>query len=109
MFGLVRFLARLSGCAAVAAALVTAVVDGSKMIARSDMVFTTFGEFWLMVGGQPFTRIASIDGAAPLDGPAMSSSLDLLALAPLSLVFALAGAMLLWAGWPRASRTLSYV
>lgn len=108
MLALIRVLCRLGGCGFLAAALVVAVVDGSKMIAQSSLTFTSFGDFWATIAGESLTLTASA-GALPVSAAFTSSSLELLAYLPVFMVFALAGLLLMWIGWSRQTRSLSYV
>lgn len=108
MFTVIRFLSRLGGFVFLAAALVAVIVDGSKMIAQSELIFTTFGDFWAVAAGESFTQTASL-APARVEGPVMVTTLDYFAATPVSFVFMTIGLVLMWLGWPRQRRTYSYV
>lgn len=108
MLMIIKFLSRLTGFLCLAAALVSVIVDGSKMIAQSGLVFTTVGEFWVAVFGENMTRLAAVSPTG-LEPHVMATSIDFFSILPLFAVFSVFGLLLMWIGWPRQMRGLSYV
>ena len=99
--GMLRFLARFLGFWLVAAALVTAVVDGAKSIAASALVTTPLSEAWAMLlamagGGEAPGEPA----AAAANGP-LEIALAWLLAAPTVLLLAAPGVALLVIGAKR--------
>ena len=96
---MLRFLARFLGFWLVAAALVTAVVDGAKSIAASALVATPLAESWATIVAMAGSGddAAAASATAATSGP-LAIALAWLFAAPTLLVLAVPGVALLIIG-----------
>ena len=98
---MLRFLARFLGFWLVAAALVTAVVDGAKSIAASALVATPLAESWATIVAMASSGDAAAPGAAEAASGPLDIALAWLFAAPTLLVLAVPGVALLVIGAKR--------
>jgi hypothetical protein len=99
---MLRFLARFIGFWLVAAALVAAVIDGSKSIAASALVITPLAESWAAISalaGEPAAAPAGAE-SSPLPWP-LDLALSWFLSAPTVLALAVAGVVFLILGAKR--------
>ena len=98
---MLRFLARFLGFWLVAAALVTAVVDGAKSIAASALVATPVAETWATIVAMAGSGDAAAPGAPAAAGGPFDVALAWLFAAPTLVVLAVPGVALLIIGAKR--------
>jgi hypothetical protein len=100
-----RFLARFLGFWVVAAALVTAVVDGAKSIAASSLVLTPVSETYLTILG--LVRAEGAEAALPTAPSPLDVPLNWFLSAPTAVVLVFVGVALLVLGARRRRPFLS--
>lgn len=106
MVAFIRFIFRLAGCSLLAAAMVAAIADGSKSIARSEISFLPLGSLWPTAMADIQHVVGSLFGSI-LEPEGVLSLAELTAHCPTSLACAFLGGLCLWIGWSRDGRKVS--
>lgn len=108
MIALIKFLMRFAGIVLFATALVAMVSDGSKSIARSEVVVTSVRQMWEGVSVQgPETLRESV--TSTVDPQVWDVAVEPVLSWPLWLVALLTGSVTLWLGSRRRVRQPSYI
>ncbi|MBD8892398.1 hypothetical protein [Roseibium litorale] len=107
MIALIKFLLRFAGTVLFAMALVAMVSDGTKSIARSEVVVTSVRQIWEGVSVQgPETVKESV--TTSVDPEVWDVAVEPVLSWPLWLVALLAGSATLWLGSRRRARQPRY-
>ena len=107
MIALMKFLLRFAGIVLFATALVAMVSDGSKSIARSEVVVTSVRQIWEGVSVMgPETIRESVTSS--VDPQVWDVAVEPVLSWPLWLVALLGGSLTLWLGNRRRARQQSY-
>lgn len=107
MIALIKFLMRFAGIVLFATALVAMVSDGTKSIARSEVVVTSVKQIWTDVSSEG-PEAAKESVSTSVDPQVWETAVEPVLSWPIWLVASLAGAFTLWLGSRRTVRRHSY-
>ncbi|CAN0600082.1 unnamed protein product [Laminaria digitata] len=98
-----RLLFRIIGTWLLGMAVIPLIIDGTRSLAASTIVFTSLGETWATIHADSLVEVRNFL-ASRFFGPLLESAIEFILALPGWLVLAIPGVLIAWMGRTRRAR-----
>lgn len=98
-----RLLFRIIGTWLLGMAVILLIIDGTRSLAASTIVFTSLGETWATIHAESLVEVRNFL-ASRFFGPLLESGIEFILALPGWLVLAIPGVLIAWMGRTRRAR-----